>query len=83
MSVILQDNSILLYLSVYYTYISLQSQGDEILKKAIIIYAIMFALTLLIPALVCFITPKANGSEELVTIFRQCTIQPEYYCLPF
>lgn len=42
------------------------------MKKALIIYAVMFALTLLIPAAVCFGKSDAAQSEELVTIFRQC-----------
>lgn len=42
------------------------------MKKAVIIYVIMFALTLIIPALVCFVSPSEAGNEELVTIFRQC-----------
>ncbi len=41
------------------------------MKKILIVYILMFALTILIPAVVCF-TKSINGSEEeLVTIFRQ------------
>lgn len=42
------------------------------MKKALIIYAVMFALTLLIPAAVCFSKGEGTQNEELVTIFRQC-----------
>lgn len=42
------------------------------MKKTIIIYAILFALTLIIPAAVCFITNEKSESDDLINIFRQC-----------
>ncbi len=42
------------------------------MKKILIVYVIMFALTIIIPAMVCFIETGGTENEELVTIFRQC-----------
>ncbi len=42
------------------------------MKKILIVYVIMLALTILIPAIVCFARPTESSSEEMVTIFRQC-----------
>ncbi|MDD6619776.1 MAG: hypothetical protein PUE75_01615 [Eubacteriales bacterium] len=49
------------------------------MKKAMIVYAIIFALTIIVPVIVCFTdTGKSDGSE-LVGIFRQCITLIEYY----
>ncbi len=49
------------------------------MKKILIVYAVMFALTIIIPAIVCF-TNKNNGTEtEMVTLFRQCISLIAYY----
>lgn len=42
------------------------------MKKILIVYAVMFALTILIPTIVCFVKSGGGSNEELVTIFRQC-----------
>lgn len=43
------------------------------MKKALIIFAILFAVTLLIPALTSFINvPSDNSTKELATIFNSC-----------
>ncbi|MGN1203069.1 MAG: hypothetical protein ACI4RF_07210 [Eubacterium sp.] len=49
------------------------------MKKILIVYVLMFALTILIPALVCFIQTSASSDAEMVTIFRQCISLIEYY----
>ncbi|MCH5320295.1 MAG: hypothetical protein J1E36_00930 [Eubacterium sp.] len=41
------------------------------MKKILIVYAVMFALTILIPAIICFTDTTSGSQEELVTIFRQ------------
>lgn len=40
------------------------------MKKALIIYVVFFALTILIPALACFVIKSGNSGNELVNIFR-------------
>lgn len=51
------------------------------LKKSLIIYAVLFAVTVAIPAIVCFGNFSEGGeSDELVNIFRQCISLFEYYC---
>ncbi|MGN0522047.1 MAG: hypothetical protein ACI4IQ_05355 [Eubacterium sp.] len=49
------------------------------MKKLLIVYAVLFGLTILIPALVCFIGGDDGSSKELATIFRQCITLLEYY----
>lgn len=39
------------------------------LKKALIIFAILFILTLAVPVFAAFIEPSKGGAEELATIF--------------
>lgn len=39
------------------------------MKKALIIFAVLFALTLAIPAIASFIEPTAKNTNELVTLF--------------
>lgn len=39
------------------------------MKKALIIFAILFALTLAIPAIASFIEPPSKNTNELVTLF--------------
>lgn len=39
------------------------------MKRAIIIYAVLFLITLIIPALVCF-SGKQTQNNELVNIFQ-------------
>ena len=39
------------------------------MKKALIIFAILFALTLAIPAIAAFVDPPAENTNELVTLF--------------
>ncbi len=41
------------------------------MKKILIVYVVMFALTILIPAIVCFTNTAVNSEQEMVTIFRQ------------
>lgn len=41
------------------------------MKKILIVYAVMFALTILIPAIICFTNTAGSSDQELVTIFRQ------------
>lgn len=43
----------------------------EKLKKALIIFAILFTLTLAIPAIAAFIEPPAENTNELVTLFTE------------
>lgn len=43
------------------------------MKKALIIFAILFALTLAIPAIASFIDPPAENTNELVTLFSDGT----------
>ena len=40
------------------------------MKRAIIIYAVLFLLTLIIPAIVCFSKTQAHSNDELVNIFQ-------------
>ena len=40
------------------------------MKRAIVIYAVMFLLTLIIPAIVCFAKTQAQSNNELVNIFQ-------------
>ncbi len=49
------------------------------MKKLIIIYAVMFALTIIIPAIVCFFPESKANSNELVNIFRQYINLIGYY----
>lgn len=49
------------------------------MKKILIVYIIMFALTILIPAIVCFTKSGGTGEEEMVTLFRQCITLIAYY----
>ena len=46
-----------------------ESQGGGEVKKALIIFAILFALTLAIPAIAAFVDPPAENTNELVTLF--------------
>ncbi len=41
------------------------------MKKALITYAVIFALTIAVPALVCFAVEKQSTNQELINIFRQ------------
>ena len=41
------------------------------MKKALIIFAVLFALTLAIPAIAAFIDPPAENTNELVTLFAE------------
>ncbi len=49
------------------------------MKKALIIYAIIFAVTIIIPALICFTDTGENSGSDLVGIFGYCSILPVYY----
>ncbi|MCC8073018.1 MAG: hypothetical protein LIO62_02705 [Clostridiales bacterium] len=49
------------------------------MKKPIITYIILFALSLIIPSIVCFATGGNTSSEELSTIFRQCISLIQYF----
>ncbi|MGN1329567.1 MAG: hypothetical protein ACI4V4_07695 [Eubacterium sp.] len=49
------------------------------MKKAMIIYAIIFAITIIVPVIICFTdTGKSDGSD-LVGIFNQCITLLQYY----
>lgn len=39
------------------------------MKKALIIFAVLFALTLAVPAIAAFTEPPAQKTDELVTLF--------------
>lgn len=41
------------------------------MKKALIIFSVLFALTLAIPAIAAFIDPPAENTNELVTLFAE------------
>lgn len=41
------------------------------MKRALIIYAVLFLITIAVPAIVCFVQPGGENSSELVNIFRQ------------
>ena len=43
------------------------------MKKALIIFAVLFALTLAIPAIASFVKPPAENTNELVTLFSDGT----------
>ncbi|MCH5316867.1 MAG: hypothetical protein J1E05_02715 [Eubacterium sp.] len=43
------------------------------MKKALIIFAVLFALTLAIPAIAAFVNPPAEKTGELVTLFAEGT----------
>ena len=45
------------------------------MKKALIIFAILFALTLAIPAIASFIDQPAKNTNELVTLFTDGTTE--------
>lgn len=49
------------------------------MKKILIVYIIMFALTIIIPAVVCFTKNIGTNENEMVTIFRQCISLIAYY----
>ncbi len=49
------------------------------MKKALIIYAVFFALTILIPIIVCVAVKNPAENDALVNIFRQCISLPVYY----
>lgn len=49
------------------------------MKKILIVYIVIFALTILIPAVVCFTKQQQGNEQELVTIFRQCINLIGYY----
>lgn len=40
------------------------------MKRVLIIYAIFFALTIIIPALVCFLPENQESKKELLNIFN-------------
>ncbi len=40
------------------------------MKKALIIFAVFFALTIIIPALICFVDFSSASSSDLINIFR-------------
>ena len=44
--------------------------GDEKVKKALIIYAILLVLTVIVPAIVCFSQSDDSSSKELINIFN-------------
>lgn len=49
------------------------------MKKAMIVYAAAFLLTIIVPVIICFTdTGKSNGSD-LTGIFRQCITLLECY----
>lgn len=45
------------------------------MKKALILFAVLFALTLAIPAIAAFIDPPAENTSELVTLFSDSTTE--------
>ena len=48
-------------------------KGGGILKKAVIIFVILFIVTLLIPAVTSFINvTDSNSTKELATLFNSC-----------
>lgn len=49
------------------------------MKKAMIVYAIIFTLTIIIPVIVCFTDTGKSDSSDLVGIFRQCITVLECY----
>lgn len=51
------------------------------MKKALIIYVVIFCLTIIIPTIVCLINQSntAESTDELVTIFNQHISLIEYY----
>lgn len=49
------------------------------MKKILIVYIVMFALTIIIPAIVCFSKADYGSKNEIVTIFRQCISLIDYY----
>ncbi|MCI9145357.1 MAG: hypothetical protein HFJ97_03220 [Eubacterium sp.] len=49
------------------------------MKRALIIYAILFAITIAVPAIVCFGKFSGSSNGELVNIFRQCITLFECY----
>lgn len=48
------------------------------MKKALIIFAVFFMLTIAVPALVCFVDLPEHNSNDLVNIFRGQII-----CIPY
>ena len=48
------------------------------MKRALIIYAVLFFITIAVPAIVCFVQPEGESSSELVNIFRQQISLIEY-----
>lgn len=48
------------------------------MKKAIILYAIIFAVTIIIPAIICFTDTGKISSSDLNTVFRECITLIEY-----
>lgn len=49
------------------------------MKKILIVYIIMFTLTILIPAVVCFTKSIGADENDLATIFRQYISLIVYY----
>ncbi|MCM1114200.1 MAG: hypothetical protein NC397_01740 [Clostridium sp.] len=49
------------------------------MRRALIIYAVFFALTLAIPALVCFSSGEKSNNSELVNIFSGSVSLIAYY----
>ena len=47
------------------------------MKKALILFAVLFALTLAIPAIASFINPPAENTNELVTLFSDGTAEAD------
>lgn len=47
------------------------------MKKALIIFAVLFALTLAIPAIASFVNPPAENTNELVTLFSDGTTEAD------
>ena len=41
------------------------------MKRALIIYAVLFLITIAVPAIVCFVQPSGESNGELINIFRQ------------
>lgn len=48
------------------------------MKKTLIIYAVIFALTIIIPAIVCFSTKNSSSTQDMVNLFRSAITQFVY-----
>ena len=47
------------------------------MKKALILFAVLFALTLAIPAIAAFVKTPAQNTNELVTLFSESTTEAD------